>query len=415
MKKLFFLTLLASLQVFATDLIQQRKEMILKAFNAKPENLIEPLELSDIELGAYEGRVVVNKKAKFTYYVHVSEATNANSEIVLIPMSTSRYTPTYYQTDEWWDAHKAEMDAAKREGRPMPKQDMNEVATWLEEMKLTTNPDVIVISKNKTVSRKPLQEHLSDIYIKKFTVNGKVTLFRGAERENELQSWKNKQTPKGARYWTPTANYAWRYARKNKEFLDLMIKGETPLFKFEIPVAEFKQMVLRSWPRLTLGTELTKNAHNIFDRSLFFGDHLYGSFPFLGIGSIGLEFELRSNKAGADEMVKYFSGPVTVSDLAKDRIQVLESTLARLKDQRPADYETQSRQILERIETVKLEKEIIDSIMTGDPKEKTTALIQKASRVSTFEIANIDGLHFSSWAQKLNANRPQLICGRLFE
>ncbi len=114
-------------------------------------------------------------------------------------------------------------------------------------------------------------------------------------------------------------------------------------------------------------------------------------------------------------MVKYFSGPVTVSDLAKDRIQVLESTLARLKDQRPADYETQSRQILERIETVKLEKEIIDSIMTGDSKEKTTALIQKASRVSTFEIANIDGLHFSSWAQKLNANRPQLICGRLFE
>lgn len=166
MKKLFFLTLLASLQVFATDLIQQRKEMILKAFNAKPENLIEPLELSDIELGAYEGRVVVNKKAKFTYYVHVSEATNANSEIVLIPMSTSRYTPTYYQTDEWWDAHKVEMDAAKREGRPMPKQDMNEVATWLEEMKLTTNPDVIVISKNKTVSRKPLQEHLFDIYIK---------------------------------------------------------------------------------------------------------------------------------------------------------------------------------------------------------------------------------------------------------
>ncbi len=415
MKKIFLLTLLASLQLFAANLIQQRKEMILKAFNAKPESMIEPLEINDIELGAYEGRVVVNKKAKFTYYVHVSEAHNANSEIVLIPMSTSRYTPTYYQTDDWWDAHKAEMDAAKRKGRPMPKQDMNEVAEWLKEMKLSTNPDVIIISKNKTVSRKPLQEHLFDIYINKFTVNGKVTLFRGAERDNELQNWKNQQTPKGARYWTPTANYAWRYARKNTDFLDLMIKGETPLFKFEIPVAEFKQMVLRSWPRLTLGTELTKNAHTIFDRSLFFGDHLYGSFPFLGVGAIGLEFELRSNKAGADEMVKYFSGPVTMSDLAKDRIQVLESTLARLKDQRPADFEKLSRQISGRIETVKLEKEIIDSIMTGDPKERTSALIEKISATYTFEIANIDGLSFTSWAQKLNKNRPKLICGRLFE
>ena len=70
--KLFLLVTLSCIQLFASDLVQLRKELILKAFNSKPENLIAPIEISDIELGPYEGRVVVNKKAKFTYYIHIN-------------------------------------------------------------------------------------------------------------------------------------------------------------------------------------------------------------------------------------------------------------------------------------------------------------------------------------------------------
>lgn len=415
MKKIFLLFIFFCAQTFAVDLVQLRKEIILKALNSKPENLIAPIQLADIELGNYEGRVVVNKTAKFTYYVHITEANNPNSEIVLIPMSTSRYTPTYYQTDDWWDAHKTEIETAKRNSTPMPKQDMNEVTQWLNDMKLTTNPDVVLIDANAKVIRKSLQDYLFDIYVQKFSKNGKITLFRGAEKINELQSWNSKQAPRGARYWTPTANYAWRYARKNRDFLDLMVKGETPLFKFEIPVSDFKDMVLRKWPRLTLGTELTKNAHQIFDRSLFFGDHLYNGFPFLGVGSVGLEFEIRSNKSGADDMVKYFKGPVTMSDLAADRIAVLESALERLKKQRPAEYEAMKAQIQNRIETIQLEKAVIDSILNHEPVEVTEQLIQKTQTIRNFEIANIDGLQFSVWAKKLAINPPKLICKRIFE
>lgn len=412
--KIFLLFLLTAFQVFAADIIQTRKELILKAFNAKPENLIAPLTIDDIELGNYEGRVVVNKKAKFTYYVHILNAQDPKSEITLIPMSTSRYTPTYYQTDDWWDAHKTEIETAKRNGTPQPRQDMNEVTAWLEEMKLTTNSDVVIIKNNRSVVRKPLQEFLFDIYIQKFVKNGKVVLYRGAERDNELQSWKSKSTPRGARYWTPTANYAWRYARKNKSFFDLLAVDETPLFKFEIPVNEFKDMVLRRWPRLTLGAELTKNAHQIFDRSAYFGDHLYNGFPFLGIGSVGLEFELRSNKSGADDMVKYFSGAVTIADLAEDRIAVLEATLERIKLQRPENFALESKTILSRIEIIKLEKLIVDSILNHSKKAYIDELLAKIPRAQQLEISNIDGLSFTNWAKNLANNPPKLFCKRFF-
>ena len=261
--------------VQAQSIEQVRTELILKAFNDKPQDLIRPLVATDIELGRIDGRIDVNEKAKFSYFLNIDRMTDINSPMTLIPMATSRYTPTYYQTDEFWEANKEAMAKAKADGTPGPKQDMNEVEAWLKEMKLSTNPDVIFIDPvlNK-IERTPLQTFLFDHYKKNYVKDGYITLFRGAEKQGEFQSWSKGEVPRGVRYWTPTANYAWRYARKNTNFIDELVAGEAPLFKFKIPVAEFEAMVMRTWPRLTLGTELTKSAHRSFDSGKQFTDDL---------------------------------------------------------------------------------------------------------------------------------------------
>lgn len=383
-----------------SHLLQLRTNLILKAVNSRPEKIIETLDAADVELGAFDGRVVVNKKAKFTYYVHIDEANNPNSKIILIPMSTSRFTPTYYQTDAWWDAHKTEIDEAKKSGRPMPRQEMNEILTWLEQMKLNTNPDVIIIEPSQDrVNRVPLQDYLLDIYLNTFVENGKVVLYRGAEKPGELDSWLSGQTPKGVRYWTPTANYAWRYARKNSDFLNLLLAQKTPLFRFEVPINDFKQMIQRRWQRLTLGTELTKKSHQIFDSSRYFGDQLYSGQAYLGIGNLGLEFELRSNRFGAQDMVKYFKRPATIADLAEDRIRVIRLAFERLrKHQANPEQEAKLKtQLTTRIEQVRLEQALIEGLLERRSPADIEGLLQQYRPEQRPEIGNIDDVNFRNW------------------
>ena len=379
------------------SLADTRKNLILQALNAKSENWIEPIKAEDIEMGTYEARIVVNKKSKFTYFLHIVNASDANSEMILVPMSTSRYTPTYYQSDEWWDQHKDEIDQAKRDGKPMPKQDMNEVQVWLEQMKLSTNPDVFIIKPGAATRTVKLQDYLLQIQLQYFVEDGKVVLYRGAEKPKELESWKSGQVPRGVRYWTPTANYAWRYGRKNPEFLDLLLKDETPLFRFEIPVEEFKAMNQRRWPRLVFGTELTKNAHQIFDRSRYFGDHLYSGAPFLGWGQMAVEIEVRSNRSGAQQMVQYFKRPATIDDLIRDRIKVLTSALKRLEVQLPEQKLTNQQIFNRRIERTKLEGEILKALKSGRPEAEVLVLVQKLGSEQS-ELVYIDGTQFSFWA-----------------
>jgi hypothetical protein len=383
----------------STSLAESRKNLILEALNAKPENWISPIKAEDIEMGQYEARIVVNKKSKFTYFLHIENSAEAQSKMILVPMSTSRYTPTYYQTDEWWDQHKDEIDQAKREGKPMPKQDMNEVQVWLEQMKLSTNPDVFIINPQAAVHfrTQKLQDYLLEVQLKHFVENGKVVLYRGAEKPKELESWKSGQVPRGVRYWTPTANYAWRYGRKNPEFLDLLLKDETPLFRFEIPVAQFKEMNQRRWPRLTFGTELTKNSHQIFDRSRYFGDHLYSGAPFLGWGEMAVEIEVRSNRSGAEQMVQYFKRPATIDDLVNDRIKVLKQAQARLEVQLPDQKDRFNQTFAKRIQRTQLEGAILTALKKGSPEAEIQALVQKLGSEQA-ELAYIDGTQFTSWA-----------------
>ena len=417
MKKSFLLTtlLLQSLSwAGSSSLIEVRKKMILDAFNSRPELLIEPMKIEDIELGENDGRVVVNKKAKFTYYVHINGENNEKSKLTLIPMSTSRFTPTYYQTDDWWDAHKAEIEEAKRTGKPQPKQDMDEVAAWLKDMKLTTNPDVLEIDpQTQKVQRSKLSSFLLKIYLEHFVENGKVVLYRGAERPNELESWKNKTAPKGARYWTPTANYAWRYARKNREFINLMNENETPLFRFEIPIAEFKAMVDREWPRLTLGVELTKNSHQIFDRSMYFGDHFYGSMPYLGVGFMGLEFELRGNRQGLVDMTKYFVRAATTEDMVNDRIKVIELSLKRFNEQLISLKDKSISVLKNRLLTLQAEKRLLlaaQSLTSYAEMERDLITLSR----NTGELTYIDGFNFSGWINDKIKSMKTKTCEGLF-
>lgn len=333
---------------------------------------------------------MVNKKAKFSYYIHIEDKEDPKSKMVLIPMATSRFAPNYYQTDEWWEKYKDQ--------KPMPKQNPDEVLVWLNEMKLSTNPDVIVIIDpvHKRTERTTLKEYLLNIYLDNYVENGKVVLYRGAEKPGELESWQKGEMPRGVRYWTPTANYAWRYARKNKEFLDLLVKNETPLFRFEIPVAVFKDMVLRRWPRLTLGTELTKNAHLIFSSDQYFGDHLYSSMPYLGIGRLGVEFEVRSNRSGAMQMVQYFVRPATVDDLVKDRMQVLNQAKLRLLKQKGS---TSSAQIDKRLEALNIENQILKSIVDKKPDPQMESLLERMNSQKP-ELGHIDNVQFTDWAKK---------------
>lgn len=388
--KTVFTLLFFSLYVQAQDLNSQRVQWILNTFNSKPDSLIEPLTQDQIELGDYEGRVMVNKKAKLSYYIHIEEKSNSQSKITLIPMATSRFAPNYYQTDEWWEKHKNE--------KPMPKQDPTVVLSWLNEMKLSTDPDVVVIEPaQNNHSRISLKEYLLNVYLENFVENGKVILYRGAEKPFELDSWKKRQMPNGIRYWTPTANYAWRYARKNKDFLDLLIKNQTPLFRFEIPVADFKEMVLRRWPLLTLGTELTKNAHSIFNSQKYFGDHLFSSQPYLGIGNLGVEFEVRSNRAGALQMVNYFVRAATIDDLAQDRTRVLKQAKLRLAKQK--DSTESDAQFDKRIEAVETERQLLKAIIDQKPHPHFQELLSRLSQLGS-ELTLIDGVQIKSWAQK---------------
>lgn len=405
MKNWLVVSVLISVFAFGTAQAQTaedsaRAEAVLRALNSFPNEWIEPITLEDIKINGGAGRVDVNKKSKFSYYIHVEEPSNPSSKISLIPMATSRYTPTYYQTDAWWDANQAEIAAAKREGRPAPRQDMNEVAEWLKSMKLSTNPLVFEIEPNGRVISSRLQDYLFNQYKKMFFKDGHVRLYRGGEKITETDDWIAGRRPRGVRYWTPTATYAWRYARKNPNFIRDLIAGRAPLYVFDLTEAAFSDMVNRRWPRLVLGTELTKNAHDSFDRSGRYMDHFSGGqYDFMGIGSLGVEFEIRSNSKGADQMVEHFKRSITIEELTSDRVTVLRNTLKRLQKWRPQESANLEQTYNGRIEHATLEGQIMVGIRDKHDKAELHALLERLNERSP-EMTYLDGINFKQFARE---------------
>jgi hypothetical protein len=398
---LFFASLLfVGARVFAQGEVDAaRIRSVVQALNSQPQEWLEPITEADVHLQNGIGRADVNKKAKFSYYIHTENPSDPRSPITLIPMATSRYTPTYYQTDEWWDAHKEEIEKARREGLPMPRQDMGEVEVWLKQMKLSTNPLVFRIESDGRVQTTRLQDFLLNYYLKNYAKNGKITLFRGGEKPTETGEWLAGRKPRGVRYWTPTATYGWRYARKNPTFLEDLVNGRAPLYVFEISVEAFREMVQARWQKLTLGTELTKRAHDNFDRSGRFIDHLLGQTDYMGIGDIGVEFEIRSNSEGASRMVQYFKRPIGIEELIQDRLTLLEKAEARLLKARPQETATLRSQFEARRKQTLTEGKILLALQLEMSRETVQALLSEL-RSAPYEIANVDSVDFRSFAQQ---------------
>lgn len=393
--------------------VDRRRDLIVKSMNTNPSQWIAPIAPENAKVRDVHGRIDANPKAKFSYYMQAESEKFGTGKVTLIPMATSRFTPTYYQTDEWWDANKAAIDLAKKDGRPMPRQDMDEVQKWLTEMKLSTNPNVFEIDERTGSSKEiPLADFLREHIVDDFAIKGKLTLYRGAEKAGELDAWIAGQKPKGVRYWTPTALYAWRYARKNTNLVKELLLGKTPVMAYEISVEDFRSMSQGRWPKFTLGTEVTAKAHGTFDGQGLFRDHLANT-EYLGSGALGTEIEIRSNRAGADEMVSRFKRQVGPAELAQEFEKNFEAALARIVARSPGSRATVEPQIRRRIEAVRLEAQVLEGINAGLPREE---LVKLASQVRSLgpQITNVDGFDLLSFVQNENLApyRREIVGGR---
>lgn len=350
-----------------------RKKLIMKALPNIPEE--------NIKIKNGMGRVDSNKNFKMSYYIRTINPQDPMSKVQLIPMATSRYDRYNYNTDEWWDKY----GEARMRGEKVPHEDADQVAKFLRDNNLSTNPDVHVLQANAKPKTTKLKDFLLDRYLEMYGDGKDVILYRGIGKMEELNVWRSGITPRGVRYWTPNANYAWRYARKRENFITNLITDNTPIVKFKIPKNEFIQMVNRN--EVVLGTELPKSAHRIFDSSGEFGDSLYGS-SYLGDGKLGVEHEIRFRRRGREKIAQYFVGAVDPTDLGRERILTLKEGYARLVDAKPAESQKLIQEMNERIGRVQAEMEVLGMMDQDFPHER---VVDKFNTLSgTDELINND-------------------------
>ncbi|MCM2322400.1 MAG: hypothetical protein NDJ90_03970 [Oligoflexia bacterium] len=356
------------------------------------------VSLERIRLQNGQGKVDADPKNKLSYYLFTADPSSPSSRTLAIPMATSRFDAENYQTDEWWDAHKLEIEKARREGTPVPRQDREEVRRWLRQNGLSVNPDVVSVDpRTGAATKKELREFLLDEFLERFTEGDSVVLYRGAEKAGELDAWKSGTIPRGVRYWTPDANYAWRYARKSETFLEELVEDRAPLLKFKVPRQEFIDGVQRG--HIVLGTELTKNAHQSFEKSGKFQDHLANGADYLGEGKYGLEIEVRPRRPSRMQFNRYFVGAISVDELAQARARQIESGTARLLRQEPARAAELEALKASRFAMVEAERKLLSLIRTRANAEEIEAAI-RALPDGTAEIANVDWADLSSLARK---------------
>ena len=368
------------LDTHATAATTETHEVIL----AKIKSLIPQAPEAGIKFGPAVGRIDVVKDVDFSYLAQFE--TVGTKRTLLIPMATSRLEGGWIDSPEWWKAHETEIRDAKAQGKPLPHQDRHEVSAWLSASGLSTNPDVIIV-ENAVTKRVPLQDFLVQHIKDHSSGDGFIDLYRGAERGDEAASWRGHMRPRGARYWTPSATYAWRYGRKNQGFLRSLIKGDAPVLKFRVPVGDLKRLVKNhNW---VLGTELPKPAHLAFDTSGEFMDHLTGSV-YVGEGDITPEIELRARSAGADAFIPYYQGQVGIEDLAKDRVKKIELTITRVQKQTRPNTSALVEKLQSRITRTKAEMDILVGIRDHAAFDRINQLLS-ALPPGNAEIANVDG------------------------
>ena len=364
------------------------------------EKIFPNVPAEQIEFKGGEGRVEVMPEVDFAYFVQTTAADTDSGEMLLIPMATSRLAPGYISSPDWWNAHLTEINAAKASGSPLPFEDKTEVANWLRTNNLSTNPLVYRVAGG-VVEKIPLQKFLLDEIFSRYD-GPDVVLYRGADRATELGQWKSGVRPKGARYWTPDATYAWRYARKDPDFLPKLIQGDTPLIQFKMSKLQFKSLVEHG--DLVLGTELTKNAHQAFDSIGVFQDHLVGS-DFMGDRQIGVEIEIRGNGRGSAAFIPSFQGAAGIDEVAQDRIRSVEQGTARLKKQEPWRAAQLDAQAQQRITRTNAEAAVLKAIQSKAPAAQVNTLFA-AIPPGRAEIANVDGVQLAQLVHDYRSGLP---------
>lgn len=286
-----------------------------------------------------QGRVDVDPLHKRSYFILTPDPKDPLSPTLVLPLSTVRYSVQRYSTPAWRERHQAEIDDKRSRREPVPEEPQADVEAYLNANGLSTNPDVWILSRNE-VRKRPLQDFLLETYLAE--ADGKVRLYRGSTRSTELADWETHKVPWASQYYTPSATYGWRYARKSDgpAFVDALSSGTPPLFWFELASAQFSSLV-RSGD-FTLGVEFPKSAHEAFDSRGQFRDPLYGGFHYLGDPAFGVELEIVSTRAGRYRLLDAYQGPVTAEQLGELTVAQVEGATERLVRQFPEDASTRS-------------------------------------------------------------------------
>lgn len=363
---------------------------------------------SQIQIRNGQGRVTVDPVHQFCYFVFTPRPTDPGSKTLLIPMATSRFGPGSYQTQDFWKLNKGRILEAKSKGLPVPREDPAIVSRYLSEHGLSTNPFVYEWTPSGPQNIR-LKDFLLDALLSR-NHDQDLILYRGGERAGELHEWKRRAFPRGARYWTPDATYAWRYARKDPKFLDRLVDGEAPLFKFRVSKADLKTWVDQDL--LTFGTEMTAKAHAALERHGQFEDHLFGDRPYLGSIEWGVEIEARLEKPLALKMPDYFAGPITIDEMVVSRSQQLESGYLRQSNQDPGAAAALKAELEAKLHSLKQEQVFLHHIARDEFDEARNVLGRGISRR---QITNVDGVELESWMEMRRGTavaRARLRCAR---
>ncbi|MBT3585492.1 MAG: hypothetical protein HN509_11345 [Halobacteriovoraceae bacterium] len=136
-------------------------------------------------------------------------------------------------------------------------------------------------------------------------------------------------------------------------------------------------MNLQRWwkkNQLILGTELPRSAHRYFDNGGVFKDSITGNY-YLGEGKLGLELEIRGRQSSRNQFVKYFDGAVTVEDMARDRLRIINLGYERLMKQYPAHAESLQSEMTRRSAKVTAEEELLVAARNGASMEEIDKLL----------------------------------------
>ena len=358
-----YIDTLSSYENFISNFDEELRNRIIKEFPG--------LDHRDIKIRNGVGKVDASTKYKLSYYVYNSNFRSPSSKTILIPMGTSRFDKYNYHTDEWWEKY----GQAYSRGEKVPLENPRDVDQYLKQHNLSTNPDVIVLDNLSSSSNKiKLKDFLLEEYLKKYSQDGYVYLYRGIAKANEIDIWESGNIPRGVRYWTPDISYAWRYARKRDDLISGLIRKKSPIVQFKVPKEDFTSMVRNN--EIILGTELPRSVHRSFSTEKIPRDHLTG-LPYLGNNSFGLELEARLRRSGRKKIAQYFSGTVNIKDLKKDRIKKIKSTYRRLAIHNPKKREEFILEMKRRIEVVKREAQIMFAAQEGRDTRVIEALVKK--------------------------------------